>query len=52
MATHRDQCDWIDILRLQDEVVEIRGACWDLEIGALVEIACRESTGYPPSDIS
>ena len=49
MAAYRDLRDWIDILRQQDEVVDIRGASWDLQIGALVEIACRESTGYPPA---
>ena len=49
MAIYRDLRDWIDILRQQDEVVDIRGASWDLQIGALVEIACRESTGYPPA---
>src|SRR5947199_10768436 len=48
-ASYRDLRDWIDILRQQGEVEEIRGASWDQEIGALIEIACRESAGYPPS---
>jgi hypothetical protein len=49
VASYRDPRDWIDILRQQGEVEEIRGTSWDLEIGALIEIACRESAGYPPS---
>jgi hypothetical protein len=49
VASYRDLRDWIDILRQQGEVEEIRGTSWDLEIGALIEIACRESAGYPPS---
>jgi hypothetical protein len=49
VASYRDPRDWIDIPRQQGEVEEIRGTSWDLEIGALIEIACRESAGYPPS---
>jgi hypothetical protein len=49
VASYRDPRDWIDILRQQGEVEEIRGTSWDLEIGALIEIACPESAGYPPS---
>jgi UbiD family decarboxylase len=49
VASYRDLRDWIDILHQQDEVTEIRGASWDLQIGTLIEIACRESTGHPPA---
>ena len=46
---YRDLRDWIEILRQQDEIAEVRGASRDLKFGALIEIACRESTGYPPA---
>ena len=49
MAMHRDLRDWIDVLREQGELVDVRGASWDLQIGALIEIACRESKGFPPA---
>ncbi len=46
---YRDLRDWIDILRQQGEIADVGGASWDLEIGALIEIACRESSAYPPA---
>lgn len=49
MAIYKDLRDWIDILRDQNEVAEIAGASADLEIGTLIEIACRESQGHPPA---
>jgi 4-hydroxy-3-polyprenylbenzoate decarboxylase len=49
MGVYRDLRDWIDILRKQDEIAEIRNASADLEIGALIEIACRDSENFPPA---
>ncbi len=46
---YRDLRDWIEILRKQDEIAEIRGASADLEIGALIEMACRDSENFPPA---
>ena len=46
---YRDLRHWIDILRQQNEVADVRGASWDLEIGGLIEIACRQSKGFPPA---
>jgi len=49
VAAYKDLRDWIEILRQKGEVAEVRGASWDLQIGALIEIACRESKGYAPA---
>ncbi len=49
VASYQDLRGWLDILRQQGEVEEIKGASWDLEIGALIEIACRDSKGHPPA---
>ena len=56
---HQDLRDWIERVREMGELEVIRGAHWDLEIGALVEITRRENKkrpallfegipGYPP----
>lgn len=46
---YRDLRNWLDILRQRNELRDIRGASWNLELGALIEIACRESKSYPPA---
>lgn len=44
---HRDLRDWIDRVKALGELEVIRGAHWDLEIGALVETVRRECKKNP-----